>query len=101
MNQRKKKGLILRADDLEVGRYVTVLRWKDRRPFGLGHAVRITAIHLPYLVGLPVGEECQTVTLDIRDVYLMTVSEEYAKAQAGPSTTKKDDPLQEPTEELF
>ncbi len=79
----KKKGLLLQADDLEVGRLVTIHHWRDRRSCGLGHAYRLKALNLPYVVVQPLGgENRRPIILDLRQVCLMPISEEFADAQA-------------------
>ncbi len=51
----KKKGLLLRADDLEAGRLVTIHHWRDGRRIGMGRAYQIRCINLPYAVLQPVA----------------------------------------------
>jgi hypothetical protein len=85
-NAMKKKGLLLRADDLEAGRLVTIHHWRDCRRVGMGRAYRIRAVNLPYAVLQPLGaENDRRFTLDLRRAVLMPITEEYAQAQAeGP-----------------
>jgi hypothetical protein len=82
----KRKGLLLRADDLEAGRLVTIHHWRDGRRIGMGRAYRIRAVNLPYAVLQPQGAESdRRFTLDLRKAVLMPITEEYAQAQAeGP-----------------
>lgn len=81
MNKQRRKGLILRADDMEVGQLVTIHHWQDRRPLGLGDVFQVKAIALPYLVAQPLGDpDYRPVTFDIRMVRLMKLGQEYAEA---------------------
>jgi hypothetical protein len=82
----KKKGLLLRADDLEAERLVTIHHWRDGRRTGMGRAYRVRAVNLPYVVLQPLGAESdRRFTLDLRRAVLMPISAEYAEAQAeGP-----------------
>lgn len=79
---RRKKGLLLAADDLEVGKYVAVHSAKesnDPLPF-FGVAAEVRAINLPFVVVQPVG--CKdTATVDVRYLNLMPVTEEFVRAQ--------------------
>jgi hypothetical protein len=82
----KRKSLLLRADDLEAGRLVTIHHWRDGRRVGMGRAYRVRAVNLPYAVLQPLGSESdRRFTLDLRRATLMPITEEYAQAQAeGP-----------------
>jgi hypothetical protein len=91
---RRQKGLILAADDLQKGLLVTIHHWRDRREWGMGVALRIDAINLPYVVAQPLNEaEARPAILDLRRLRLMPVSEEFARAQANGSTTPAPAPL--------
>jgi hypothetical protein len=82
--QRRRNGLILAADDLQKGLLVTIHHWRDRREWGMGVALRIDAINLPYVVAQPLNEtEARPAILDLRRLRLMRISEEFARAQAN------------------
>ena len=84
---RRHTGMILAADDLQPGLLVTIHNWRDRREWGMGVALRIDAINLPYIVAQPLNDaEARTAILDLRRLRLMRVSEEFARAQANGST---------------
>lgn len=79
---RKKKGLLLAADDLEVGKHIAVhsVKWtKDPMPF-FGVASEVKAINLPFVIVQPVGST-ETATLDVRYLNLMPVTDEFVRAQ--------------------
>lgn len=82
----KKKGLLLRADDLDTGRLVTIHHWRDGCSIGLGRAYRVRAVNLPYAILQPMGNESdRRFTLDLRRAVLMPITEAYAQAQSeGP-----------------
>jgi hypothetical protein len=93
--KRKKKGLLLAPDDLEVGRFIAVHSTKgSNRPlpfFGL--AAEVKAINLPFLVVRMVGTD-EIVTIDVRLLNIMPVTREFAHAQAPHKTmTMKNDVL--------
>ena len=92
---RKKKGLLLAPDDLEVGRFIAVHSTKrSNRPlpfFGL--AAEVKAINLPFLVVRVVGSD-EIVTIDVRFLNIMSVTKEFVQAQAPHrTTTMKNGPL--------
>ena len=94
---RRRNGLLLAADDLHQGQLVTIHHWRDRREWGMGVALRVEAINLPYLVVQPLNDtEARPVILDLRRLRLMRVSEEYARAQASGSST----PAPAPTDDI-
>lgn len=72
----------LQADDLEVGKYITVHSVKgSNQPLSFfGVSAQIKAIELPYVVIQPTGND-ETATIDIRYLNVMAVSEEFVKAQ--------------------
>jgi hypothetical protein len=91
---RRRNGLLLAVDDVQVGQLVTIHHWRDRREWGMGVALRIEAINLPYLVAQPLNEpEARPAILDLRRLRLMRISEEFARAQANGSTTPAPAPL--------
>jgi hypothetical protein len=98
----KKKGLLLRADDLEAGRLVTIHHWRDGRRIGMGRCYRIRAVNLPYAVLQPFGAESdRRFTLDLRLATLMPITEEFARAQAEgppPDTEGASQPPQNDTD---
>jgi hypothetical protein len=80
----KDKGLILAADDLQVGMAVAIHSWRDDKKHWLGDGLEIKAICLPYLVVKFVSvQEWPSVTLDTRQVKLMAVTPEFVAAQRG------------------
>jgi hypothetical protein len=80
--KRKRRGLLLHVDDLEVGQQVTVHHWKDRRPDWMGVALEITAINLPFVAFKALSDEnFPTVPLDIRHCVLMPITPEFVQAQ--------------------
>ncbi len=84
---RRRNGLLLAADDLQQGLLVTIHHWRDGREWGLGVAHRILVVNLPYLVVQPLHDpKAGPVTLDVRRVRLMPISDDFAKAQknSGP-----------------
>jgi hypothetical protein len=91
---RRRNGLILAADDLQRGLLVTIHHWRDRREWGMGVAMRISAINLPYVVAQPLNDaEARPAILDLRRIRLMRISEEFALAQANGSTAPAPAPL--------
>jgi hypothetical protein len=81
----ERKSSILAPDDLEVGGLYTVhsLKGSDQPIPIAGLAFRVTAINLPFFVARLANPTVPPVTLDVRYLDFMRVSEEYAKAQAG------------------
>ena len=81
---RKKKGLLLAADDLEVGKYVAIhsVKGSNRAHPFFGHAGEIRAINLPFVIVKPVNNP-EIDTLDVRYLNLMPVSDEFVRAQKG------------------
>ena len=91
---RRRNGLILAADDLQQGLLVTIHHWRDRREWGMGVALRIDAINLPYVVAQPLNDtEARPAILDLRRIRLMRISEEFARAQTNGSTTPAPAPM--------
>lgn len=93
---RRRNRLLLAADDLQRGLLVTIHHWRDRREWGLGVALRIEAINLPYIVTQPLNEpEARPAILDVRRMRLMRISEEFARAQvtgtSAPAPVPTDD----------
>lgn len=83
MNKRRRNGLLLAPDDLEVGKFIAVHSVKDSDqplPF-FGIASEIRAIDLPFVVVKPVGNH-ETATIDVRYLNLMPVTQEFVQAQA-------------------
>ena len=76
--KRRKKGLLLHPDDMQIGRLCTVhYGW----PFLDGQAHRITAINLPFVVLAPYAGRNSSVTIDVRITTLMAVTQDFADAQ--------------------
>ncbi len=94
---RRRNGLLLAADDLHPGQLVTIHHWRDRREWGMGVALRIEAINLPYLVAQPLNDaEARPAILDVRRLRLMRISEEFARAQVTGSPA----PAPSPTDDI-
>lgn len=79
---KRKKGLLLAADDLQVGRLIAIhhgsRQYRDYR----GASLQITAINLPFVVARMVPRpDIPPLTLNVRDCVFMAVTEEYAAAQ--------------------
>jgi hypothetical protein len=83
MKNRKRKGLLLAPDDLTVGKYIAIHSLKgSSRPWPyFGHASEVMAINLPFVVVRPVGDH-DPATVDVRNVNLMPVTDDYVRAQA-------------------
>ena len=80
----KEKGLMIQADDLQVGQHAAIHSWRDGKSHWLGDALETKAICLPYIVVRFVSQqEWPAVTLDTRQVNLMQVSPEFVQAQLG------------------
>lgn len=79
---KRRKGLLLAADDLEVGRLVAIHHGTRQYRDFCGASLQITAINLPFVVArlLP-RPEISPLTLNVRDCVFMPVSEEFAAAQ--------------------
>lgn len=81
--KRRKTGLIVQPDDLNIGEWYTVLGMKnemDAFPYA-GMAFRITAMNLPFIVGRPAIDPPHPITIDSRYMNLMKVSDDYVMAQ--------------------
>ena len=96
MKKRKRKGLLLAPDDLAVGRFVAVHSLKGvivtevAGPLALfGDAAVITAINLPFVVARFVASN-NIVTLDVRHINLMPVTDDFVRAQTGQPTGGQD-----------
>lgn len=84
MNRRK--GLLLAADDLQVGRLVAIHHGTRQYRDFCGASLQITAINLPFVVARLVPRpDIPPLTLKVRDCVFMPVSEDYAAAQAQQS----------------
>ncbi|MGH7170675.1 MAG: hypothetical protein ACRELG_10390 [Gemmataceae bacterium] len=91
---RRRNGLLVAADDLQPGLLVTIHHWRDRREWGMGVALRIEAINLPYLVAQPLNDaEARPAILDLRRMRLMRITEEFARAQATGTTAPAPAPM--------
>ena len=85
--KRKRRGLLLQADDLDVGRWVAIHHWRHQPDCnqGLGHALIIKAINLPFVVVQPHGEpQYEPAILDVREAAFMFVTQDFVNAQHGP-----------------
>lgn len=77
------RGLLLTADDLEIGQQLAVHHCNHWSPL-LGESLKITAINLPFVVAkLLAHPESSPVTLDTRDCRLMPVTDAFVAAQQG------------------
>jgi len=81
----RKVGLLVHADDLQVGNHYAVHGIKHRptetHPI-LGQPFRIKAMDLPFIVGQLVSEPTHPpVTFDVRFLTFMKVSPDFVKAQ--------------------
>jgi len=85
-NATCKKGLLVQADDLQLGRCYAVHGIKhapaETHPI-FGQSFKIKAMNLPFLVGQLVSDPSHPpVTLDVRHLDLMRVTPDFVKAQA-------------------
>lgn len=84
-NESKRGGCILQADDLDVGMNVCVYSLKQKPDDGaaiMGQSLQIQAICLPYFVGQLLSDPSEPIlTLDVRFLNLMKVSDEFVEAQ--------------------
>lgn len=87
MNKRKRNGLLLAPDDLEVGKFVAVhsVKGSDQPLPFFGIASEIRAIDLPFVVVKPVSSN-ETATVDVRYLNLMPVTDEFVQAQTPQQT---------------
>jgi hypothetical protein len=86
MKSKHRKGLLLHADDLEIGAVCTVHHWNDhQRHFWCGDALVVKAINLPFIVAKFAAQpqDWPSITLDLREVALMPVSPDFVEAQKG------------------
>ena len=80
----KSRGLLVQADDFEVGNYYLIHSHKQtHRPLpGMGLAFKVVALNLPYIAAEFVTQpQSGTATLDVRYVNLMKANEDFVKAQ--------------------
>ena len=84
-NENKRGGMILQPDDLDVGMNVCVYSLKKSPEEGaaiLGQSLKIQAICFPYFVGQLLSDPSEPVlTLDVRFLNLMKVTDEFVAAQ--------------------
>jgi len=97
MNRRK--GLLLAADDLQVGKLVAIHHGTRQYRDFCGASLQITAINLPFVVARMVPRpDLPPFTLNVRDCVFMPVSEEFASAQSQtpvvPSSSGSNSPKQ-------
>jgi len=79
----RRKGLLLAADDLQVGKLVAIHHGTRQYRDFCGAILQITAINLPFVVARMVPRpDLPPFTLNVRDCVFMPVSEEFAAAQA-------------------
>jgi len=81
----KSRGLIVQADDLEVGQFYAVYGLKNgpaEEPIQIsGMAFRLMAVNLPFVVGRLASNPNPPLTFDSRFLTFMKVSEDYVMAQ--------------------
>jgi hypothetical protein len=80
-----RKGLFIQPDDMNVGDYLAVVGCKlHDNPIPIaGLAFKVTAINMPFLIGQLVQDPSHApITLDLRFLNVMRVTDEYVKAQA-------------------
>jgi hypothetical protein len=80
----RRKGLLVPADDLAVGRWYCVhgVRGDPDQVWPVfGQAFNIKAINLPFVVGELASDPSQPVTFDLRHLEIMAVTQDYAEAQ--------------------
>jgi hypothetical protein len=84
LGKSRRKGLLVPADDLAVGRFYCVHGVKggptETWPI-FGQSFQIKAINLPFVVGQLVSEPAQRITFDVRYLDLMAVTKEFTDAQ--------------------
>jgi hypothetical protein len=80
----RSRGLLVQADDLEVGHFYAVYGSKNDpdEPIQIsGMAFRLMAVNLPFVVGRLVSNPNPPLTFDSRFLTFMRVSEDYVMAQ--------------------
>jgi hypothetical protein len=80
----RSRGLLVQADDLEVGQFYAVYGSKNDpdEPIQIsGMAFRLMAVNLPFVVGRLVSNPNPPLTFDSRFLTFMRVSEDYVLAQ--------------------
>lgn len=91
MKRKRCKGLLIQADDLQVGDFYAVYGKKGEadEPIQIsGLAFRLTALNLPFLVGkLACDPAHAPITFDARFLDFMRVSEDYVQAQRPETPT--------------
>lgn len=87
--KRKKRGLLICADDLAANTICTIHDGDEMYKFLLGDAMRIKAINLPFVVvKLLSRSDAPPITLDVRMCNLMPVTEDFVAAQASEQTPR-------------
>lgn len=78
-----KKSLFLYPDDLEPGQLLCIHSRSDDEDFpGAGHALKVLAVQLPFVVVKPLGNPCYPPAIfNVADFRLMKISEQFARAQ--------------------
>jgi hypothetical protein len=79
----RKGGIFLMEDDLEAGQLICVHSIKctnDAAPI-MGQSLTITSVCLPYFTATIYADPNELLTLDVRYLRLMKVTEDFAKAQ--------------------
>jgi hypothetical protein len=89
-----KKGLLVQADDLAVGKHYAVHGLKndpaETHPI-FGQAFKLKAVNLPFVVGKLVSDPAHPpVTFDVRYLDFMRVTPDYVKAQAPSHAPDRD-----------
>jgi hypothetical protein len=83
MESVPRSGTLLMEDDLEAGQLICVHSIKgttDAAPI-MGQSLTITSVCLPYFTAILYADPDELLTLDVRYLRLMKVTEEFAKAQ--------------------
>lgn len=84
IKKSRSRGLLVQADDLEVGHFYAVYGSKidPDEPIQIsGMAFRLMAVNLPFVVGRLVSNPNPPLTFDSRFLTFMRVSEDYVMAQ--------------------
>jgi hypothetical protein len=87
--KKRRRGLILAPDDLEVGSHYMVYGLvgdPDAPLSASGQPFQVKAINLPFVLGRWVADPLgPPVTVDVRLVLLMRASDDYVRAATPPA----------------
>lgn len=86
---KQRRPFFLPADDLEVGQLICLHSRADGAEFvGMGYALQVLAFQLPFVVAQPLANPAYPPwTFNVADYNLLTVSEEFARAQREPGAS--------------